>query len=454
MKQVKKMFWIPYPGQRVATRQAGLSVGSTQGMNRTGGHPHKVYIDDPESEDIQDSEKELKNLIRWFTKQIMPMLTVDSSIVVAGTPKDPHDLFEYIENTHMFQMLTIRAIESWPNGGQTEPADQSLPNKWYYIFYKRPEARTPEISGVAGLVGGEAGMDTYNDERWDLPGRVQYFMDDDPAKGYDGNRMSLQEFLLVRQEIGIDAFESEYQMNAVNVKQGYLGFQNLKMFEWANQDYPSKEQILQNCCAFYDQAFGDSNRADRNCIAVLCEFEDKYYIIDLLVWRGGNVFTKVEMIKYIMIAHPEIQVFGIEADEINAEDVRTIEEMCPNLPIEQIHQNTKTDSDEEGIHLAKVVISNMAEIPSAKRSKVMRIINQFSSILPAGKMYMLQGIGKDQLELMSKMGNMWINPLDEFKLQWSFPFCKKFDVVDAIGSAKAICQRTGGGVRQMVWNFR
>jgi hypothetical protein len=186
----------------------------------------------------------------------------------------------------------------------------------------------------------------------------------------------------------------------------------------------------------------------------MSECEGNYYILDLLVWRGGNVFTKIEMIKWIAAKHPYIQVFGIEADEINAEDVRTIEEFLPNLPIEQVRQNKKDNLDEEGVSLTKIVISNLSEIPSAKRSKVMRIINQFSAVLPAGKMFMLQGIGQDQMELMVRMGDRWINPIDEFKLQWSFPFCQKFDVVDAIGSAKEICQRTMGGVRNMIWITR
>ena len=454
MKQVKKMFWIPYPGQRISTRQAGLSVGSTQGMQRTGGHPDDIYIDDPESEDIQDSDKELKNLLRWFTKQIMPMMTSGTRMVIAGTPKDPHDLLNFIEREMgTFQVLTIRAIEAWPNG-QTEPCDQPLPGKWYYVWNKRFDALRAEVSGVAGIKNGEVGMETFREEYWDRPGRVQYWLDDDPTRGYDLVRMSLQEFLLIRKEIGVDAFESEYQMNAVNVKAGYLGFQHLRMFTWDSIDYPTPKQVFGNCCAFFDQAFGDSNFADKNCIAVLGEFEDNYYILDLLVWRGGNVFTKIEMVKYMYNHHPQIQIFGIEADETNAEDVRTMIEYLPDLPIEPIHQNRRTDEDstEDGIHLAKVVIANMTEIPVAKRSKVMRIINQFSSTLPAGKMWMLQGIGRDQIEIITKMGDKWINPLDEFKLQWSFPFCKKFDVIDAIGSAKEICQKNAGGLKGMIWN--
>jgi hypothetical protein len=257
-------------------------------------------------------------------------------------------------------------------------------------------------------------------------------------------------------EIGVDAFESEYQMNAVNLKQGYLGFQSLRLFNWETvNDYGfDKKWILGNVCAFFDQAFGDSNFADKNCIAVLGENDGSYFILDLLVWRGGNVFTKIEMIKYIYARHPYLQTFGVEADETNAEDTRTIQEYLPDLPIEPIYQNRANDDDngEGGVHLAKVVIANMNEIPVAKRSKVMRIINQFSSMLPAGKLYQLQGIGRDQLDLMSKMGDKWINPLDEFRAQWSFPFCKKFDVIDAIGSAKAICQKGGGNLKGFIWN--
>jgi len=287
-------------------------------------------------------------------------------------------------------------------------------------------------------------------DNWPLEGKVQYYLNDDPTQGYDNNRMSMQEFLLKRQAIGVDAFESEYQMNAVQIREGYLGFQNMRLFEWDSPEIPEPEVLHENTCAFFDQAFGDSNRADKNVISVVSEYDDNYYICEMVVWGGGNVFTKVEMVKWVFKRFPWITVFGVEAGEANAEDMRTIQEMLPDLPIEPIYQNNRDSTDADGITFPKLVFQNIAEIPATKRAKVFRIINQFSTTLPQGHFWMFQGIGRDQEELKMKMGKYYYDPITYFKDQWSFPFCAKFDAVDSVGSAKEMCQK-GGGVKHLIW---
>jgi len=432
-----KMYWQSQKGK--SARDAGLTIGSAQGASQMGGHPDYVLADDPVEEDVAGHPVKRENNWRWYSKQIYPMLMGAARMIIIGTMKDPDDLYNKILDKETYDEIIIRAIEEWPNGGQREPGKLGEWGKWYYVKHRpatRPgkKRKKARIAGVGGLVGGKVGMDTYEQINWDLPGRVQYYIDDDPELGWDGERMSMQEFLLIRHDIGEVAFECEFQMNAQTVGGGYLKFDKIKPFTF--NELPFDKSILKdNCMAFFDQAFGESNRSDYNCISVVSkvpkEETDEYYILDFWIWRGGGVIRKVRMIQEVVKKYPFIAEVGVEAGQINAEDTTFIENALSDsdIVITPVYQNTKMKKDETGVEKPKLVFKLPDEVPKEKRVKCIRILGQWTTKLTMERIYMREGINEEAM--------------NELKNEDSFPLCKRYDVLDSIGSAFDLCDENG-----------
>jgi phage terminase large subunit-like protein len=424
-----RMFWAHQKG--TASRDPGMTIGSAQGKSRVGGHPDWLILDDPVGEEVEGSEAQLKAIQRWFTKQIYPMAMGFCNIVIVGTMKDPNDLYNYIEGLETFEVIKIRAIMEWPNNGQKKPGTAHDKNKWFYYRTRKNAKASPKITGVAGLIGGKVGMNEYEFLKWDLPGRVQYYIDNDSSKGYDKERMSMQEFLLIRRDIGKDAFECEYQMRAIKVGAGYLKFSNMKPFTYDALPFP-KEYLEDNTVAMFDQAFGESNRSDWNCIFVSAKYLDLYYILDIFVWRGGGVIKKVKMLRATKQKYPFIGQMGVEAGQINAEDTVFIQgQLGDEMDIVPIYQNKPKKADEYGVEPVKLIIEFTEQIPSGKKAKYTRIINQWGTKLTVGKIYIRAGINQDAIE--------------EFENEHNFPGCKHVDVLDAGGSSFDLCDEGGVG---------
>jgi len=430
------MFWKSQRGS--AARDPGLTIATAGGKSRIGGHPDFIILDDVVTEDVQTSPTLRQRNWRWYSKQIYPMLMGGAGLIIIGTMKDAEDLYNKILKKDTFDDHIIRAIQEWPNGGQQEAAKIGTQGKWFYTYYQPPKRKNQRkrsrarIAGVGGLVGGKVGMDTYEQLNWDEPGRTQYYIDNDPRKGLDGVRMSLQEFLLIRQNIGYEAFECEFQMNAIAVGEGYLKFDNMKYFDKQGLSFHSS-RLRENCCAFFDQAFGETNRSDYNCISVVSKVEDEYYILDFWIWRGGGVMRKIEMIMEVQKKYPFIDQFGIEAGQINAEDTKTIESVLgDNINIVPIYQNRPMPTNEYGVEPTKLMITFSDDLPANKRSKAQRIVNQWTTKLSMKRVYMREGIDSEAME--------------EFKREASFPKCSRFDVLDSIGSCFDLCDTGGTGL--------
>jgi hypothetical protein len=426
-----KMYFL---SQNPSIRQPGLNTGSSQGKSVVGGHPDVIVADDPVGEEVEESKKLLKHVQRWWTKQILPMASESTQIVVAGTIKDANDLYAFIEKANDgFHIEKIAAIKIWPNDGQMDSADRDDGVHWYYQEHIRSEDNQREIVGVYGLRGGEVGMDEFNMSKWGIPGRAQYFLDNDPKKGFDGNLMSMQEFLLIRRSIGKEAFASEYQMEVTNLVSGMLKFDRLQWFDWNSTGIPPKQVILKNVHSFFDMAFGSSARSDKNVIATVGEYMGCYFIIDLEVWQGGGVTEKIRRIKEVKKKHPYTCRFGVEADFANSEDAITIKTYFDNNPsynifIDKIEQNAfKRSKDEKELRDMGHAIINFdsVDIPATKRSKASRIFNQWNVKLEYYKIWIFGGIATDAL--------------DEFRTQWGFPSIIRFDVLDAVGSCFDLC---------------
>lgn len=427
-----QMFWMAQ--RRSAAREPGLAIGSSpgsgKGKSRIGGHPKILIIDDPIGEEQEGSKTLRKKVSKWFWKQVWPMLTDETKLIIIGTMKDPEDLYNEIIEKEIMEVIKIRAIEEWPNNNQTEAFYKEKKDKWYYIKFKKKRERKAKIRGVAGIVDGRAGFDGFYEFCWNDPGRVQYYINDDNSLGIDRNRMSLQEFLLKRHEVSPVNFEYEYQLNAIPVEEGYLAWDRMTFFDYGDEGIPSKEELHFNCQSFFDQSFGQSNRADYNAIAIVGQVEDdmeikQNYLLDLKVWRGGGVGKKKQILRELAQKHPYVESWGVEADVINSADAIEIKNDLPELNIVPMYQRAKKEDEEEGVERTKVVYKLPDDVPTKKRSKIIRILNQLDVPMSMGRIHIYKGIDPEDMVKFNGCRN--------------FPKCEKIDPLDAFGSAIEMC---------------
>jgi hypothetical protein len=429
-----KMFFLTQ--RNSASKEPGLCFGSSDGKSTLGGHPDIIMLDDPVDDDAANSASERKRLSRWFWKAIYPMLTPQSKLIVIGTMKHPQDLYNEIIKRDIFKVIKYPAILEWPNFGQANAAeDDSDINRWSFqrtIVEDKRGTKQNMITGVKNIIGGKVYFNEFFKDKWTRPGRVIYHLDDDPAKEIDKTRMALQEFLLIRQAQGPAFFQSEYQLEAVNVEEGYLKLKNMWGFTFNKLDRPTQDDLNQNITAFYDQAFGTQNKSDWNAIVVVSKSmmgSDlmKYYIRAIEVWKMGGIGKKIGVLRTLKQRFPKLEFIGIDAGQINAADTKYIEENCPEIPLHPIfEQQLDAERERLGITIEKVKY-DLSGVKPGKQTKCRRILNQLDT-----KMFNCQiGIASD----------IGADGLMELNSEGSFPFCDEFDVMDALGMAIELADR-------------
>ncbi|MFA6306055.1 MAG: hypothetical protein WC651_05050 [Candidatus Gracilibacteria bacterium] len=422
--RTNKMFFVWQKND--AVRDPGLTVGSMDGTGQMGGHPDVIVLDDVINEKSKNSTARLDGAKDWFTRQVEPMAKDNTYIWIVGTIKDSKDLYYELEQTRMWYVEKLKGIMEWPNQNQQIPGEShNLKNQWYYTYFQSPHDKEPMIRGVAGLIGGKVSFLEYNNNQWSWEGRTQYYQNDDQAKGLDKNRMAMQEFLLRRQAIGIEAFESEFQMNVVKLTGNMLNFDNIRLFNINDPSLGYLEELKLNCVAFYDQALGHSNEADYNCVSVVANYLDEYYILDLFVWKntGNGVLGKQLVLDGILQLYPYISLLAIEADMAQTSDaemlVRYFEQKGVN--VKGLYQN-RFDTSEDKDSSSKVVLDfDGIKVKASKKGKIQRIYNQWQGRLLSNRIFMREGISQEAM--------------NEFNNERSFPLCDHFDVLDATGSA-------------------
>lgn len=416
-----------------ANRDPGLSIASIEGSSAMGLHPDWIAIDDVCEEKVAGSDIKLETLIEWFTKQVVPMVTPTTKMFVVGTPKDPHDVYAYIEETKMYKVETLPAILIWPNGNQQKPGLQSDGSRWYYVEKQFSVGDKPIICGVGNLQGGLVSFNLYFQESWHNPGRIQYYLEDDPKNGLDHNRMAMQELLLRLKEMGRASFDSEMQMQTVKVGEGFLRFDELIQYFNPNT-WEGIGQLQQCAVAMYDQAFGNSATADNNCVVICAKHDENLFILDAYLWKCalGGFLDKAQNLLRIFQQHPYLRTFGVEAGLMNSADWTNIQNTLQeyNIPFEPIYQNnyTTTRDEEEGKQkLANFEFDASLNIKASKKGKIQRIINQWSPRLSARRIFISELLDPEVM--------------DEFNNEKTFPKCSKFDFIDACGSALDLADR-------------
>jgi len=306
---------------------------------------------------------------------------------------------------------------------------------WYYTDYQDEHMLNPETRGVKNLIGGQAGFDEFRMDMWHTPGREQYYLENEISKGIDKNRMSLQEFLLVR-KLDPMAFEYEYQLNPIPIEKGFFQWDKIRWFEYDDPGVPSKPELFSNVNAFFDQAFGSGNRADYNAIAVMSRViageVNKFYLLDVIAWQGGGVDKKIEMVGEVFKKWPFISKIGIEADVINSEDFKMIKMSLPHLPIESVYQR-QMRRDESGREIPFVNFEIPKDIPLHKHTKIKRIVNNLDTVINLGYLSV----------------HKRITDIEMFNNCKSFPYCEKLDIIDAVSSAKFLVD--GFSLRDFGW---
>jgi len=126
----------------------------------------------------------------------------------------------------------------------------------------------------------------------------------------------------------------------------------------------------------------------------------------------------------------------VEAGYMQSEDVKQLQNDLPDLNIKPIYQERRKPKDEDGIEGPKIAIDFVnSDIPVAKRAKVLRIADQWKIKLELERVWIFSGINQESIS--------------QFKLQWGFPKCQKFDIIDSVGSCFELCGE--GSVANFFW---
>jgi len=252
--------------QRAYDKDPHMSIGTipkgSAGVSSLGGHADCILMDDVQGEEISESETLRRKQKNWFDRQIMPMRKGKTRLIIAGTRKDPDDLYAYIKNKQFIPVLEKPAIVKFPNlredekyfltedpltkvkyydGGQQEEGEPEDPDAWYYEFTDYEEIVGDGhvmpftlLTGVKNLRGGVVFWKDFRKERWETR-TVKYYNKDGSI---DKNRMAMQELLIEKYSLehGSDeerqfSFWSEYQLMPIERKGKHFDITQVQFYQ-------------------------------------------------------------------------------------------------------------------------------------------------------------------------------------------------------------------------------
>lgn len=189
----------------------------------TGGHFTHIIVDDPVSKENSKTDHLKKTMAEWFFYTVMPMLNPNGIFCLIGTRKRHDDL--------------------------------------YWEVLKAKEERGAN---------------------WDVIKR-EAIIDEDTQEVLWKERMDWDELMEEKKRIGLSAFASEYMNNPVPPEGLHFKAEWIQWIE--TEQIPTGQNIVYH--AFWDPAFGKSDIACNNAIAVVGRTPDnKLILTDMIRFKG------------------------------------------------------------------------------------------------------------------------------------------------------------------------
>ena len=352
------------------------NTGRGVGYHYTGG-----VLDDPWSGHNQAREKDFDKFWRWWG-EFYGSLEYARFCWVLCTKKDEQDIYQKMDDDELFAQFRRKLVLEFPQN---------------YEFIKKN--------------GAVVDVTIINKNP-----KIQYVYDNCFEK------YTIEKALIIRNRIGEQMFEREYQNNPQQLEGKLFNWNNIQLCykdsadRYARFPLNPEQSRRMNGLIFYDPAFGVTSEASLNALVAMASYENRIYI--LRIWAGH--WVKDERIRAFNHA----------------------KRMFPNYPFyceDVMHQiNMIRDlTDSTGIHLR-------AFSPKEKGIRYKQLFNGQSNPAKKAKIYdSLEPIIEDRRLYLMKSTPYF----DEFEREIkNFPDGNKMDVIDATSMGAYILDRRGRNV--------
>ena len=356
-----------------------LMCFSTESSEATGAHFAGIIFDDIWSRKLEKNSRENKRKwFDWYDGELEGCLE-DAWELFLLTRKGVNDLYRDLEERDIYAVFKKPAIIKFPSK--------------YDVLYKD--------------VGGRRIFDGFDNISND------YVLS-------SPERFSINFLLEKYFKMPEPKWRAEYQLDPIAEKGQFFKWDDLRTFKgyngFFNQIEKAKREKYMRVIGFMDLAFGKSDRADFTALVILGYYNRQYYVLDTYIKRGANENDMLEMIREAHHDFPKyLRMVYIEDDLQQISMVERLKKMCTFMSIQGFssrQEMQKLKREDSGKH------ENL-------EGKQLRILSQLEGLLINHK-----------LLINENMKNM-----KEFKDEIiTFPDCRHFDIIDALGNAVSIME--------------
>lgn len=358
-----------------------LMAFSSDSSNATGAHFAGGVFDDVWSFNLeQNCERNKEKWLGWYDGELEGCLEGAWELWLL-TRKGVLDLYQEMEDRQFHAVYKRPAVLKFPTQ--------------YDILYKK--------------VGDKKIFD-----------KVAVYSDDYEITDDGNGRFSIEFFIEKMTKMDKLKWESEYQLNPIAATGKFWKWSDLRFITGYGQmqkeiqRYGGSKQY--KVVGFMDIATGKSPRADYSALCIVALWEHKFYFLELYLKRGATEKDMLKMFAEASRTFPKLRTIYIEADLQQSDKVFRLQRQCGFLNIQGFSSRQET--------------ARIRKEDSTKRinlnAKAMRIWWQLED-----------HIGNNKLYINKKMRNF-----KEFRDEFTtFPSCRHFDVLDALGNACSVLDK-------------
>jgi len=347
---------------------------STETAGATGAHFAGGVFDDVWSFKLE--QKSVDNKIKWFgwRDNELEGCLEDAWELFLLTRKGPYDLYQDLEDSNMYAVFK-------------RPAVASFPSKWK-AFYN-------DVNGRKVFDR----IDVYSED---------YAIND------DGNgRFSIEYFLYKKLKMKHHAFESEYQLNPLELVGKYFKTEMIRPMHGFKEFMYKMRDKAYRIVASMDLAFSSAPTADYNALTVWVLYNGQFYFLNTYLKRTASDADRVEMLQKAKDDFPTLITVYIEADLQQSAKVKELQKKCGFVRILPSYARDEQRKLRSSDDLQRAGLSG----------KAARIHSQWEDVIEAGICHV----------------NVSMRHYSEFQDELKrFPKCEHFDVLDAGGIAISV----------------
>ena len=354
-----------------------LMCFSTESSEATGAHFAGIVFDDVWSRKLEKNSRENKRKwFDWYDGELEGCLE-DAWELFLLTRKGVNDLYRELEERQVYTIFKRPAVLKFPT--------------IYDIVYK-------DINGMQVFNGFKNVSDDYEISSPD--------------------RFKIEFFLEKHFKMPEPKWRAEYQLDPIAEKGQFFKWEDLRSIKnsdaFFNKVEARKREKYMRVIGFMDLAFGKSDRADYTALVILGYYNRNYYLLETYLKRGA---TENDMLHMLQEAHSDfpkyLRMVYIEDDLQQTSVVERLKGKCGFLSIQGFssrQEQSRLRKEDSGRH------DNL-------EGKQLRILSQLEGLLIDNRLHY----------------NADMKNLKEFKDEIiTFPDCRHFDVIDALGNATSI----------------